>query len=237
MEKLIYLLWRPPALDSDDFRDSLLQELAPRLLDDAVHGLRIAAADSAVAPAAELRQEQLCGACDAMLSIWVDSAYRRSSLEELLTPACERFAGYAVAESAPLVAAEREGERVAGMNQVVFLQRPERLTREAWLKTWLEDHTGVAIETQSTFAYRQNMVVRPLTEGAPAIDAIVEEAFPEAAMTSQHAFYDAADDAELQARLNTMIESCARFIDFDKLNVLPTSDYLVKGLAPASSRD
>jgi hypothetical protein len=37
-------------------------------------------------------------------------------------------------------------------------------------------------------------------------------------------------DAELQSRLTAMIESCARFIDFDRINVTPMSDYLIRQL-------
>ena len=97
-----------------------------------------------------------------------------------------------------------------------------------WLAVWLGSHTGIAIETQSTFAYRQNVVTRVLTEGAPEIHAVVEESFPDAAMTSPHAFYDVESDEELKARVGTMIESCARFIDFERINVMPMSDYLLK---------
>lgn len=233
MEKLIYPLWREEGSDPDVYRDGLLRELAPQLLDVGVQGLRLAVVDSAVAPAAAMRQEQLCSAPAALVSVWVHSAVERQPLEACLADSGGHFHGYAVTESTPLQVQEREGERTPGMNQVVFLQRPQRLSRQEWLSIWLESHTPVAIATQATFSYRQNIVVRPLTQGAPAIDAIVEEGFPAAAMTSPLAFYGADSDEELQARLKTMIDSCTRFIDFDRLNLTATSDYLLKRLAPA----
>ena len=59
-------------------------------------------------------------------------------------------------------------------------------------------------------------------------DAIVEENFPPEAMISDHAFYDAEDDIELGKRQERMMTSCARFIDFDRIDVVPMSEYLVK---------
>ena len=83
--------------------------------------------------------------------------------------------------------------------------------------------------TQSTFLYRQNVIARPLTPAAPPCDAIVEEAFPEAAMSSRPAFYNAPGDAALwRKHQQTMIDSCTRFIDFDKIDACATSEYVFK---------
>ncbi|AEI82115.1 hypothetical protein CNE_BB1p06950 (plasmid) [Cupriavidus necator N-1] len=102
------------------------------------------------------------------------------------------------------------------------LKRPPRLTHEAWLDIWHQDHTQVAIETQDDFLYVQNVVVHPLTHGAPIIDAVVEECFPASAMTDPHAFFDAVgDEDKLKRNSGSMMDSCNRFIDFDKLDVVP----------------
>ena len=87
----------------------------------------------------------------------------------------------------------------------------------------------MAIDTQSTFGYKQNVIVRPLTYAAPPYDAIVEENFPAEAMTNPQAFYDAAGDEEKhQKHEQAMIESCMRFIDFDKLDRILMSEYVMK---------
>ena len=229
----MYPVWKAEDVTADDFSSRLLDELAPALLDNGVRGLRIATVDSAVDAAAPMRLAQLCPALDGMLSLWVDSAINRAGLEALIAGHCASYCGYAVLESTPLVGEESPGQRVPGMHQVVFLQRPPRLDRESWLQIWLEEHTAVAVATQSNFAYRQNVVVRALTEAAPDLDAIVEETFPAAAMTSQQAFYGVESDNELEQRRAAMMASCARFIDFDRLNVTPTSDYLIRSLAGA----
>ena len=228
MEKILYPAWKPDDTCADDFRDVLLLELGPELTGLGVRGLRISVVDSEVEPAAGLRQQNLGAAMDAMISVWLDSSVYRAPIEAAIAGRVERMAGYLVTESEPLRSDTSEGKRTPGMAQVVFLQRPERLSEAEWLEIWHGSHTQVAIETQSTFGYRQNVVVRAVTADAPPIDAIIEENFPAEAMSSQHAFYAADSEEDYQARLKAMIDSCVRFIDFDKINVIPTSEYLLK---------
>ena len=70
------------------------------------------------------------------------------------------------------------------------------------------DHTPIAVRTQATFGYVQNIVIGPATAGAPAVDALVEELFPSAGITDMHAFYGSrGDDAELNRRLTELMTS------------------------------
>jgi hypothetical protein len=230
MEKILYPVWKDSALEADAFRDQLLQRLAPSLLEVGVRGLRLSVVDSDVDAAAGLRQENSRPVMDAMLSVWLDSSVYRQPVEAAIAARVSRMAGYLVTESAPLVTNTAQGQRTPGMAQVVFLQRPRRLSEQQWLEIWHGSHTQVAIDTQSTFGYRQNVVVRPMTYAAPPFDAIIEENFPAEAMSSQHAFYGVETDAELQTNLQAMIDSVVRFIDFDKIDVVPTSEYVIKAL-------
>ncbi len=84
----------------------------------------------------------------------------------------------------------------------------------------------VAIDTQSNFEYVQNLIVRPLTDDAPDYAAFVEECFPLEALTDPHAFFDAVgDQAKFEANLATMMDSCNRFIQFGRIDIMPTSQY------------
>jgi len=75
----------------------------------------------------------------------------------------------------------------------------------------------------------QNVIVRPLSYGAPIYDAVVEECFPAEAMTDPQAFFDGVGNPEkFQRNLQGMIESVQRFIDLDKIDVVPTSQYVIK---------
>lgn len=233
MEKLVYLLWKPEAASGDAQRDRLLGSVAPELLAAGALRLQIDAVDSAVAPAAPLRLANTRPLPDALATLWLHTHLDRGPVEKALAAAAPRIAGYLVLESEPIPNATqraRDGERTPGYAQIALIQRPPRLDPEHWLQIWQGTHTAVAKQTQSTFRYVQNRVVQPLTHGAPRFDAIVEECFPAAAMTSQHAFYAAAgDDAKLEANRRRMLESSGRFIDFDRIDVIPMSEYVVKG--------
>jgi hypothetical protein len=234
MEKLLYPLWKSEPLTGDDFREVLLQELAPKLTAlEGLHGLRICVADSAVSDGAGRRIESHAPLPDAMLSLWVDFAGAAALWEPLIDAHVSRKAAYLVAEAEPLVNQQQHpskpGERVYGMCQVVFMSPPAVMPQEEWLAVWKDSHTQVAIDTQSTFGYRQNLVVRRLSEEALPCSAVVEENFPPEAMTDDHAFYaTGGDEALLQKNINAMMESCARFIDFEKIDVIPMSEYLIK---------
>jgi hypothetical protein len=237
VEKLIYPLWKADARDADDFRDALLASLGGLVDLPGVRGLRLSVADSAVAAAGARRMAATRPLPDAMVSVWLDAArHQREQIEAALEPLTRRHSCYLVTESEPLASVEHPpvaGERAHGMCQVVFLQRPPRLCEQTWLDEWQGRHTQVAIDTQSTFGYRQNVIVRGLSYGAPVLHAMIEEYFPPAAMASDYAFYNVAegDDEGLAKHAGAMVDSCARFIDFDRIDVIPMSDYLLKAVA------
>jgi len=237
MQKLVYPVWADEALAQDAFRDLLVQQLGPQLASHSgVHGLRITVVDSAVAAASGRRMQSHPPTPDAVLSMWVDSAGRVQDWENLIDSRVSRKSCYLVVEAEPLPSQQRHpsapGERVYGMCQVVFFSRPAHLGKDDWLALWQGSHTQVAIDTQSTFGYRQNVVLQSMGEDALEFDAIVEENFPDEAMTCDHAFYATGGDSELlQQRMSTMMDSCARFIDFSTIDVIPMSEYVIKPFA------
>jgi len=236
MEKLLYPLWKSASISADEFRDELVHQMAPDIAAlKGVHGMRLCVADSAVAEAAGRRIESHAPLPDAMLSLWVDFAGAAERWEPLIDVYVSHKTAYLVAEAEPLVNQEKHpaapGQRVYGMCHVVFMSPPADMAREEWLAIWKDSHTQVAIDTQSTFGYRQNLVVRCLGEDTPPCHAVVEENFPPQAMTSDHAFYATGGDEELlQQHMNAMMQSCARFIDFQEIDVIPMSEYLIKPL-------
>ena len=132
-------------------------------------------------------------------------------------------------ESVPLnPPSVQPGTRTPGLANIALLRRPAALDQETWLTRWQRDHTSVAIETQSTFGYTQNLVVRTLTAGAPAIAGIVEELFPAEAMTDLKAFFGAADDDDLQNRVSRMVASTTAFGANENIDTVPTSRYLFR---------
>lgn len=237
MEKLIYPLWKPESTDADEFRDSLLALEQSFLGVTGVRGLRLAVTDNAVAAGSQRRMAATQPLPDGMLSVWLDAAAgQRHGLETLLDQVVSRYHCYLVTEAEPIVNSAHPvhpGERVHGMCHVVFLQRPPRLSEDEWLAIWQGSHTQVAIDTQSTFGYRQNVIVRGLSYAAPPLHAMIEENFPAEAMASNYAFYNVAegDDEGMGKNAGAMMDSVSRFIDFDKIDVIPMSEYLLKAVS------
>jgi hypothetical protein len=229
MEKIIYALSRSRSDAPESFSKRLVTDLGRRLINQ--HALKVSVAidDADVASAASLRIVHRRLPIEAVVSLWVHSANDRAQIESLLRGYADTFCGYLVTESEPLAGPETAGggQRSPGMMQIAFLQRPSGLGKDEWFSIWRDEHTRVAIETQSTFVYRQNLVVRALTPDAPPVAAIVEEAFPEEAMTSQHAFYDAVgDDEKLDRNRKRLWESSKRFVDIATIEVMPASEYV-----------
>ena len=138
-------------------------------------------------------------------------------------------AAYLVTESVPLTPSATElGQRTIGLANVALLRRPARLDRDTWLARWQLDHTTVAIETQATFGYTQNVVWRALTADAPSIDGIVEELFPAEAISDLREFFGASDDADLAERMNRMIASTSAFGANENIDTVPTSRYVLR---------
>jgi hypothetical protein len=217
--KLMYALWGPgldSALRTPELRAALRAAGATRL--------QINVDDADVAQA-KLRITTFDSPASAVISVWTQDEPARVS--ELLAGLAERSAGWEVEERTPLAPpASADGERCPALAQIGFLRIPAGLTPDEWRHNWQGLHTSVAIETQATFGYVQNRVLRPV-HGTERIDALVEELFPMAAMTDLHAFYGSGGDtAELNRRVTLMIESVTRFGAHENLDVLPTSRYV-----------
>jgi hypothetical protein len=232
MEKMIYVVWKHEGDSEKDSRRKLVETVSPQLIKLGARHLRIGVVDEDVAPAASLRIEATKPPVSGLISIWADTSVRRQPFENAIQASVSRMAGYLVTESEPIVNTKHvtaDGQRTPGMYQVVLLRKPPRLSHEQWLEIWLGSHTQVAIDTQSTFGYRQNVIVRPLTYAALPYDAIIEELFPAEAMTDPMVFYNAVgDEAKRKRHEKAMVDSVVRFIDFDKMDRIPMSEYTMK---------
>lgn len=233
MEKVIYLLWRDEKTSADEFCRNLRERAVPALKKAGAMHVHLNLADADVAPAAALKQQHLKSPPDALVQLWVHSAiaHLRKPVDEALRPFAARSAAYLVTASQPLINQKHvplPGERTHGFSQIALLRTPSRLSHAEWLDIWHNSHTIVAVETQSTFEYIQNVVVRTLTPDAPKLDAIVEESFPPEAMKDYKVFFDApGDEAKMKKNLQRMMESVHRFIEPGTIDVIPTSQYRV----------
>ena len=234
MEKIILTLWKPAQPNAGQWRADLLG-LRDALVAAGAKNIRVMLVDEAVAAASAQRITNSAAPPDGMLSLWLDSASQWPAIKTLVTPLTSRLEAYLVVESEPYPE-ERQarsalyqvpvGQRTPGMNQVALLHKPDRMSYEHWHDTWRNGHGPNAYPLQSIFGYRQNTVVRALTFGAPVLHAIVEENFPPEAIGNPQGFFAALGDPEKCAqRQQAMYESTSRFIDFEKIDCILTSEY------------
>ena len=228
MEKVIIALRGAPG--DDAWCTRLRTEVAQNLLGTGAAGLTVHVRDTTVTDSL-MTLTTLDPPVIAFVSMWTPQYYgvQIDNATTVLAQMCEQVAAYLVTESVPLAPPRTEpGERTPGFANVALLRRPSHLDEATWLRRWHHDHTQVALDTQSTFGYVQNTVVRPLTEDAPPISAIVEELFPIEATADLHAFFGAADDAELGDRMSRMVASTTAFGANENVDTVPTSRYVLR---------
>ncbi|VVN71434.1 EthD domain-containing protein [Pseudomonas fluorescens] len=234
MEKLMLTLWKPPQQSVEQWRQALL-DLGDNLVGAGARTTRVMVVDEGVAAASAQRIINSAVPLDGLLSVWLDSASQWPSIKALVTPLTSRLEAYLVLESEPYPEERKAraahyrvpvGERTPGMNQVALLHKPDRMSYEYWYDTWRNGHGPNAYPLQSIFGYRQNTVVRALTFGAPVLHGIVEENFPPEAIGNPQGFFAALGDPDKCAqRQQAMYESTSKFIDFQKLDCILTSEY------------
>ena len=212
----------------DQWVDRLCGPVATALLELDLPGLTIHVRDAPVRDSL-MTLTTLDPPVQALVSLWVQQHYgeqvRRAM--DVLEPVAQQLAAYLVTESVPMPPPPSPpGQRAAGLANIALLRRPTDMDESTWLTRWHRDHTPVAIATQSTFGYVQNYVVRALTEDAPPLSAIVEELFPIEAAKSLHAFFGAADDADLHDRLGKMVASTTAFGANVNIDTVPSGRYV-----------
>ena len=229
MEKLAYQLWKKDDDSLETFKEALLKNLS-RDIGELVSELQINIADSDVIPANNLAQSNYPPAPNAVIFIKVKSYFLADTLENHLEKITNKIHGFVVSESIILDNTEKSplGLRSEGFSQVVFLEKPKTMSTFDWFDHWTNFHTKIAIQTQSNFIYVQNTVVRSLQKESPSFIAIIEECFPSEAMTDPEVFYNAQNNPEQFAKhVQIMMDSCEKFIDFKKIEVIPTSRYRI----------
>ena len=208
----------------------LRAQVAADLLDIGLPGLAINVRDAVVRDSL-MTLTTMDPPVVALVSVWTQQSYgdQVQAATTLLKKECDEVAAYLVTESVPLAPPRTvSGQRTAGLANVALLRRPAELDEATWLSRWHIDHTPVAIETQATFGYTQNTVVRALTPQAPTVSAIVEELFPAEAISDLHAFFGAADDDDLRNRTERMLASTAAFGANENVDTVPTSRYVYR---------
>lgn len=224
MEKVIAALWAPDGESRAAYGARILAPLPAALADAGAHSVRINIRDDAVSAGEALVQSWQAPQQAAVAQFWMPSANAlfRKGVDAALAVHSARFAAWLACEST--IIANTDGAR--GWSQASFISFRPDISRTSAIAHWHSHHTRVAIETQANFEYIQNLIVRPLTDDAPAYDAFVEECFPLGALDQPEVFFDAVGNPDkFSANSATMMDSCAGFIDFTRIDVMPTSQF------------
>ena len=117
-----------------------------------------------------------------------------------------------------------------GVLTVALLQQHPDPAFEEWITRWHTRISPITEAIQPRCRYVRNAVFRPLTEGAPPVAAIVEEAWPSLEhVTDPMLFYCADGDPEaMNAHVTQMIEEINAFIDLSTLRSVTMSEWILK---------
>jgi len=228
MEKLASVLWKPADQSDDAFRDALLAA-APELASRGALRLRINVVDGAVAAGSGVRVGRMDPPKAACVFYWLDLADDRGPIEALLADRASRVESFLVVESEPMKNTTQVApltQRTPGFNFVTSIEPKSGIAYADFIAHWHNGHRRCAVETQSTFAYVRNEIVRGFSEDAPPWAAIVEESFPIEALSDPKVWYAAASDDELARNRGAMIESCLAFLALDRVEAHPMSEYV-----------
>ena len=225
MEKLVYLISKELDVPGHTLREGLLERVIPVLRESGGQNISLNVQDEDVAAGDGVRISTSEPPIRAMISFWLENSDDRQAAEEVLLAESEGLAGYLVAESRPMVYDPTPGERSRGANLVTRIHKKSDISDEEFTERWTVEHRKVAVETQSTFAYVRNAVLRTLVPGTPECDGIVEESFPIEALSSPHVWYDCDNEDEYRRRLQRMMDSVNAFLDLGRLESIPMSEY------------
>ncbi len=230
MEKIVSVLWKPAGVSDADFGKQL-REVAPELARLGAQQVRVNVVDEHVEAGVDARVGSMDPPKAACITFWLDAADDlEGPLLGTLASRSAKVAAYLVVESIPMHDTEHTvpaGDRTPGFNLVTAIVPKEGLPYDEFLSLWHHEHRKVAVETQSTFAYVRNEIVRALTPDAPDWAAIVEESFPIEALTDPSVWYAAEGDPERhKEHLRRMIESCTAFLALDRVESHPMSEYV-----------
>lgn len=230
MQKLVYVFWCEQG-QADAVRDRFIAQMPQPMRAAGARHIKLCVTDSSIDPESVTIIHSTRPAPAGIVTFWLDSAYYKTEVEELLIGFFPRVSGYSVVESEVLRNTEHPvplGQRSWGFTLVTILVKPDAMDYDHWLHTWLQLHTGEALPTQSTYRYLRNVVFRPLTHAAPNYHGIIEEGFPMAAMNDADVWFNGGGDPATAQRNRERIEaSSRRFIDFSRIDSLPMSEFIL----------
>ena len=117
-------------------------------------------------------------------------------------------------------------ETFSGTMQLCCFERREGLPDAALEQIWFQEHVQVALDTQNTLGYRQNLVLRSSHD---QLDGIVEEYFSIEAANSLTAFFaDGDDEVKMMSNIHVLTESSQRLLDLERSSVIHMTEHRLR---------
>jgi len=227
MEKLIYLAWKKPELDTAAYGRRLLEEVAPRLLAAGAKRLDVNLSDLLGTIPKPMLLMGEGATLSAAVALWLDCYDARAELEAALRHDAARLDGYLVTESVPQPCPDRDwpdGARSPGVTHFTWFEKPAAVSDEDFFRSWHEMHTPFSFELHPRrWCYVRNSVARTLTPGSPPVRAIVVERFRELA--------DYTDPKRLFGSREALVRSgaeVAQYADAQRLHSVPLSEFILR---------
>jgi hypothetical protein len=239
VEKLMYLVWLDPQSTRGEVAEIVRGPLAEELL--SLDPLRLTIdvwdPESDIPPPVPTPEGET--PLHALVSLWIDAVDYRAPFEKALGASARRLAGYEVVESlyrdyggnqwsAPRQWAD--GERSPGVLTVALLQQHPAQTFDEWMTRWHTRISPITEAIQPRCRYVRNAVFRAVTDDAPPVRGIVEEAWPSLEhVTDPMLFYCADGDPErMNDHVTQMIEEINAFVDLSTLRSVTMSEWILK---------
>jgi hypothetical protein len=236
VEKLVYGLWRRPDQDLDPIRATLLDHVAPALLDLGVSGLRVCIEEPA-GKAYRVGANPDGSLLVACVSLWVDSYDNRSPHEAALATVDAQAYGWIVAESEALSYGEHrtwpDGQQSPGLSITTFFDKKPDLDDESFYRIWHGEHTPLSFEIHPFWLYVRNQALRSITPGAPPVRGIVYEAVPtdEQMLDFTQFFGCAGEPDRLMAQIQRVDDHMETFGNTATLQCVPMREWIFKTLS------
>lgn len=226
MEKLVYLSWRKPGAEPEDYQRQLL-ESAPRLLEAGARRLELQLSDLLGTMPKPMLLMGEGATLSAAVSLWLDCYDARAAIEAVLRTQSERLDGYVVTESVPQPCVDRDwpdGDRSPGVTHFTWFEKAAAISDEQFLHAWHDVHTPFSFELHPRrWTYVRNSVLRTLTPGSPPIRAIVTERF--------RTLEDYTDPKRLFGSKEALVRSGAEVADYAdpaRLHSVPLSEFILR---------
>jgi hypothetical protein len=178
MQKHLYLAWADEGVSRREFSDRVREAAIPALLDLGAPRVKATVAEAdpprlAVIPYARRPA--------ALFSIEGDPPPAPAACAEALGPLGGRLAGYRVDEAVPRRYARDwpDGQPTPGVGLLTIFRRPRGVDDSTFFRRWHGGHTALTFTVHPLWNYVRNVVLAPLLDGSPRLDAIVEEHFRE----------------------------------------------------------